>query len=452
MAFSENFVWGAAAASYQIEGAHDEDGKGLSVWDVFSHTPEKVYNGDTGDIACDHYHRYEEDVAIMKEIGLHAYRLSVSWPRVLPNGVGQVNEKGLDFYDRLVDELLKNDITPYITLFHWDLPFELYCKGSWMNRDSVGWFADYSSAVVKTLGDRVQNWITFNEPSVFTMLGYDMGIHAPGDKLTNKHLMRMLHHVNMAHGEAVKAIRANAKGDVSVGIAPTTGPTYPVVEDEAHINAARIGFNTVWEEAKLWNVTVWLDPILKGEYPEQALQLWGDDIPIREGDMDVMKQDIDFLGVNIYQGTPIQVDENGVPDRATFRTGYPLTMMDWPVTPKALYYGPKFLYERYGLPIIITENGLASMDWVALDGKVHDEGRIDFLKRYLREYKRAAADGVELAGYFQWSIMDNFEWAEGYKRRFGLVYVDYETQERTLKESAKWYREVIKSNGAILDD
>jgi beta-glucosidase len=452
MAFSDKFVWGAAAASYQIEGAADEDGRGLSVWDVFSRTPEKVWNGDTGDVACDHYHRYPEDVAMMKEIGLHAYRLSVSWPRVLPTGVGQVNEKGLDFYDRVVDELLAKDITPYVTLFHWDLPFELYCRGSWMNRDSINWFADYTEIVVRALGDRVKNWMTFNEPSVFTVLGYELGIHAPGDKLTKTHTMRILHHVNVAHGMSVQVIRANSGADTQVGIAPTTSPTIPLIEDEAHINAARHGFNGIWEEAGLWNITLWLDPMLKGEYPEKALELWGEHLPLVDGDMQTMNQPLDFLGINIYQGMPIALKADGQPDMSEFKTGFPRTMMDWPVTPGALYWGPKFLYERYGLPIYITENGLASMDWIALDGKVHDTGRIDFLKRYLREYKRAAADGVELAGYFQWSIMDNFEWAEGYKRRFGIVYVDYETQKRTLKDSAYWYRDVINSNGAALDE
>ena len=452
MAFSDKFVWGAAAASYQIEGAAYEDGRGLSVWDVFSHTPGKVWDGDTGDVACDHYHRYQEDVAIMKEIGLHAYRLSIAWPRILPTGVGQVNEKGLDFYDRVVDELLAKDITPYVTLFHWDLPFELYCRGSWMNRDSINWFADYTEIVVRALGDRVKHWMTFNEPSVFAVLGYEVGVHAPGDKLTMKHMMRILHHVNVAHGKSVQAIRANSGSDTKVGVAPTTGPITPVVEDEAHINAARYAFNNISEEAGLWNLILWLDPMLKGEYPAKALELWGADLPVEDGDMRTMHQPLDFLGINIYQGTPVAIKADGQPDMGGFKTGFPRTMMDWPVTPSALYWGPKFLYERYGLPIYVTENGLASMDWVALDGKVHDSGRIDFLKRYLREYKRAAADGVELAGYFQWSIMDNFEWAEGYKRRFGLVFVDYETQQRTLKDSAYWYQDVIKSNGAALDE
>lgn len=455
MAFPENFVWGAAAASYQIEGAAYEDGKGLSVWDVFSHTEGKTWAGDTGDVADDHYHRYEEDAQLMKQIGLQAYRLSLSWPRILPSGTRSVNEAGLSFYDKLVDQLLEKDITPYVTLFHWDYPWELYCRGGWLNRYSADWFAEYTEVVVKALGDRVKNWMTLNEPPVFVVLGHQMGIHAPGDKWSERHIMRVVHHVLLTHGKSVQAIRANCS-DAQVSWALNTEPAIPVVEDEATINAAREDY---WKlDNAFWNTALWLDPITKGEYPQAVLDRWGEYIPMQEGDLETMNQPLDFMGLNIYRGYFFSADaedesrfgETGEGSASRFANGYPLTMMDWPVTDEALYWGAKWVHERTGLPIAITENGLASMDWVAVDGAVHDPNRIDFLTRYLRGFRRAAEEGIPLHGYFQWSIFDNYEWAEGYRKRFGLVHVDYQTQKRILKDSAHWYRSVIESNGANL--
>ncbi|QPC80907.1 beta-glucosidase [Phototrophicus methaneseepsis] len=458
MAFPDNFVWGAAAASYQIEGAAFADEKGLSVWDVFSHTPGKTWNGDTGDVACDHYNRYQEDVQVMKQIGLQAYRLSISWPRILPEGVGKVNEAGLGFYDKLVDELLEADITPYVTLFHWDYPWELYCRGGWLNRDSADWFADYTDIVVRALGDRVKHWMTLNEPPVFVLVGHQAGRHAPGDQFSDRHIARIIHHVLLTHGKSVQAIRAASPQPAQISWALNTDPSIPVVEDETHINAAR---ETYWGLSNgFWNAGLWLDPVLRGEYPQAALDRWGEYLPIREGDLEEMNQPLDFVGLNIYRGHYVAVEEDGGsnirsdgrPELEGFEEGYPLTMMDWPVTPEALYWGAKWVNERYGLPIAITENGLASMDWVAVDGAVHDPNRIDFLKRYLRGFGKAGADGIPLHAYFQWSIFDNYEWAEGYRKRFGLVHVNYQTQERILKDSAHWYRQVIESNGAILDE
>jgi beta-glucosidase len=455
MAFPENFVWGAAAASYQVEGGAYDDDKGLSVWDVFSHTEGKTWQGDTGDVAIDHYHRYQEDVQIMKQIGLQAYRLSLSWPRILPNGTGNVNEAGLSFYDKLVDDLLENGITPYVTLFHWDYPWELYCRGGWLNRYSADWFADYTEIVVKALGDRVKHWMTLNEPPVFVIVGHQAGRHAPGDQWSERHIMRITHHVLLTHGKSVQAIRANSS-DSLVSWAFNTDPAIPVVEDVATINAAREDYWKLNDE--FWNAGLWLDPVTKGEYPQAVLDRWGDFIPMREGDMQTINQPLDFMGLNIYRGHFVaadvegkpQIGTNGKPTLNSFNEGYPLTMMDWPVTDDALYWGAKWVHERTGLPIAITENGLASMDWVAVDGAVHDPNRIDFLTRYLRSFRRAGEDGVPLHGYFQWSIFDNYEWAEGYRKRFGLVYVDYQTQERTLKDSAYWYKDVIASNGANL--
>lgn len=450
MGFPQGFVWGAAASSYQIEGAAREDGKGPSVWDVFAHEPGRVYNGHTGDIACDHYHRYKEDVALMREIGLHAYRFSVSWPRVLPAGIGAVNAVGLDFYDRLVDELLSAGITPYLTLFHWDYPYELYCRGGWLNRESADWFAEYAAIMARRLGDRVKHWMTLNEHSVFTLLGHQIGEHAPGDHWSQSKILRIAHHVLLAHGKGVQAIRAAAPAPVQVGAAPTGTVIVPAGDAAQDIEAARAAMFSI-AGSGLWSHSWWMDPSVLGHYPADGLALYEKDMPqILSSDMETICQPLDFYGVNIYQGGTVRAGVDGQPEQIAGPMGEPMTSFPWPVTPSALYWGPRFLWERYKLPIIVTENGLANPDWVALDGKVHDPQRVDFTARYLTSLRRAADDGVEVRGYFHWSIMDNFEWAFGMRHRFGLVYVDYATQKRTLKDSAYWYRDVIASNGAWL--
>ncbi|MHB9023341.1 MAG: GH1 family beta-glucosidase [Armatimonadota bacterium] len=450
MRFPQGFVWGAAAASYQIEGAVDADGKGPSVWDVFCRRPDAVWRGHSGDVACDHYHHYREDIALMREIGLQAYRLSISWPRVLPEGAGATNPAGLDFYDRLIDELLGAGITPYITLFHWDYPHALYCRGGWLNRESADWFADYTRVVVEKLSDRVQHWMTFNEPQCFIGLGHLLGVNAPGVKLSFPEVLRAAHHVLLAHGKAVQTIRAAAKRPAQVGYAPVGVVKMPVTESPADIAAARQATFAITER-NTWNNTWWSDPVYLGRYPEDGLALFADSLPeIHTGDMATICQPLDFCAFNCYSGQTVTADASGQPQIVPEPTGNPLTAFRWNVTPTVLRWGPRFLQERYGLPIIITENGMSNIDWIALDGKVHDPQRIDFLNRYLLAYEQAAADGVDLRGYFQWSIMDNFEWPEGYKERFGLIYVDYPTQRRVLKDSAYWYREVIKTNGAHL--
>ena len=447
MSFPQNFVWGAAAASYQIEGAAYEDEKGLSVWDMFCQKPGTIWNAQSGEIACDHYHRYQEDVDLMKEIGLHAYRLSISWPRVLPNGTGTVNSKGLDFYDKLIDALLQAGVTPYITLFHWDFPYELYCRGGWLNPDSPDWFAEYTKVVVDKLSDRVKHWMTLNEPQCFIGLGHDTGYHAPGDRLGLAQVARAGHHALLAHGKAVQTIRTYAQAESCIGYVPVGDAYYPATQKAEDVEAARRKTLSVTKK-NVWNNTWWMDPIFLGRYPEDGLQIFGKDAPeIRDGDMETICQPIDFLGLNIYQGQRVCAGANNQVEDIPLPVGYAQTAFYWPVTPEALYWCPKFLYERYNTPIMITENGLSNTDWVALDGKVHDPQRIDFLTRYLREVKKACRDGVDIRGYFLWSILDNFEWAEGYKQRFGIVYVDYPTQKRILKDSAHWYKDVIMSNG-----
>jgi beta-glucosidase len=444
MGFCKDFVWGAASAAYQIEGAAYEDGKGLSVWDVFSQQPGKIWEAHNGDVACDHYHRYKEDVTLMQQIGLQAYRMSIAWTRILPDGIGKVNQKGLDFYDRLVDELLAAGIQPWITLFHWDYPYELYCQGGWLNPRSPDWFAEYTRTVVERLSDRVGHWLTINEPQCFIGLGHQTGSHAPGLKLELPEVLRAAHHTLMAHGKAVQTIRAYARQPAKIGMASLADVNIPATTASADIEAARRVTHSV-RGKNLWNNTWWYEPALRGSYPADGLELFGKDMPVfTAAQMQVIHQPLDFFGVNIYQARTVRAGAEDKPEEVKPPSGSPQTALRWYVTPEAMYWGPKFFYERYNLPVVITENGLSNIDWVGLDGKVHDPQRIDFVQRYLQQYQRAGEAGVELLGYFLWSLMDNFEWAEGFKERFGLIYVDYATQKRTLKDSAYWYGDFIR--------
>ncbi len=446
MSFPKDFIWGAAAASYQVEGAAYDNGKGLSVWDTFCRQPGAIWEGNTGDVSCDHYHHYKEDARLMGEIGLKAYRLSICWPRVIPEGTGKVNEKGLEFYDRLVDALLENGVQPWVTLFHWDYPYSLYLRGGWLNGDSSDWFAEYTGVIVDKLSDRVSHWLTLNEPQVFVDAGHRLGRHAPGLQLGFGDVLIAAHNSLLAHGKAVQAIRARAKTKPLIGAAPVGRTMIPATDSHQDIDAARKRMFSIVEKDCGSN-TWFADPMVLGRYPEDGLKLFESELPeIPDGDMKTICQPLDFYGVNIYRGDVVSA-ESGVVKGAD---GPAITTMGWTITPEALYWGPRFLYERYKLPIIMTENGMANMDWVHLDGKVHDPQRIDYLNRYIVEFERAIDDGVPARGYFVWSIMDNFEWAEGYKQRFGLIYVDYATGKRILKDSAFWYRDVIASNGANL--
>ena len=452
MSFPKDFVWGAAAASYQIEGGAYDDGKGLSIWDVMCRQTGKVWEGNTGDVACDHYHRYQEDARLMGEIGLKGYRLSISWPRVIPEGVGAVNEKGLTFYDRLIDALLENGVQPWVTLFHWDYPYELYCRGGWLNRDSSDWFAEYTTVIVDKLSDRVSNWMTLNEPQVFIGLGHQSGQHAPGLQLGFADVLLAAHNALLAHGKAVQVIHARTKTEPAIGAAPVGITTIPATESPDDIEAARTRMFSVWNKS-CWNNTWFTDPMFLGKYPDDGTKLFESEMPyIPDGDMKTICQPLDFYGANIYTGRTIRSTGDGGTKSVKDPDGPPLTTMEWRMTPKALYWGPRFLFERYQLPIVITENGMANCDWIHRDGKVHDPQRIDFIARYLSEFKRAMNDGVVAKGYFLWSIMDNFEWNQGYKQRFGIIYVDYATGKRILKDSAYWYKDVIASNGGILTD
>mgnify|MGYP001816077334 CR=1 FL=1 len=448
MTFPNDFIWGGATSSYQIEGAASRDGGGASVWDMLGRQPGKIKNGDTGEIACDHYRRYREDVRLMAGIGLQAYRFSVSWPRVLPEGTGTVNARGLDFYSRLVDELLQHGITPWVTLFHWDYPYALYCRGGWLNRDSAGWFADYTAHIVDRLSDRVAHWMTLNEPQCFIGMGHLDGTHAPGLQMGVAEVLLAAHHALLAHGQAVQVIRARAKTNPLISAAQASPVSIPDTDQPADIAAARNHMFAI-SGKHFFNNTWFSDPMLLGHYPEDGLALFEADMPVmQDGDLATIQQPLDFFGANIYSGRYVRATADGAFAQGTDREP-PVTAMGWPITPEALYWALRFFHERYRLPIVITENGMANHDRVE-HGSVPDRQRIDFLQRYLYEYGRAIADGVPALGYFLWSVLDNFEWAEGYARRFGLIHVDYTTQQRMLKDSAYWYRQLIASHGGNL--
>lgn len=449
MGFAKDFVWGAATSSYQIEGTGRDSGKGQNIWDVFTKEPGRVYEGHTGDIACDHYHRFREDVAYMKELGLKGYRFSIDWSRVLPEGTGKVNEKGIDFYNALIDELLEQGIEPYITLYHWELPYEIYKRGGWMNPEIVEWFGQYARLVAERFSDRVKYFFTLNEPQCFVGLGFLQGCHARGVKAPLRDTFEMAHNALKAHGRAVQMLRAYGKQNVQIGYAPTSGMCYPEKETPKDIEAARKALFALPDDLSnwTWNVSWWSDPVILGKYPEEGMKKYEKYLPvITDEDMKLISQPIDFYGQNIYNGRCIRMGTDGRPEEVRRPAGFPKTATNWPVTPEALYWGPKFLYERYRKPIYITENGMACHDTVSQDGKVHDPNRIDFLARYLKNLKRAAEE-IDIRGYFQWSLMDNFEWDKGYAERFGIIYVDFETQERIWKDSAYWYRDLIRRNG-----
>ncbi len=453
MSFRKDFAWGQATSSYQIEGGAFIDGKGWDIWDVFCREKGKVFEGHTGDVACDHYHRFKEDVALMKELGINAYRFSINWSRIFPNGFGKVNELGVKFYHNLIDELINAGIEPYITLYHWELPYEVYKKGGWMNDEIIEWFSDYAAFIVKEFSNKVTKFFTFNEPQCFIGLGFVTGVHAPGIKAPIRDSFIMAHNVLKAHGLAVKKMRENAKQDILIGIAPTGSMSYPDSDKPEDIEAARTHLMNCNTDISnwTWNVTWWSDPVILGQYPEDGLKLYKDYLPeITKEDLKLINQPIDFYGQNIYNGNRIKMSGDGKPEVVKRYEGFPKTALDWPVTPECLYWGPYFLYERYKKPIYITENGLSCHDMVSSDGKVHDPNRITFVESYLKQLKKANENGVDIRGYFHWSLMDNFEWHSGYAERFGMIYVDYQTQKRIIKDSGYWYKNIIAENGENL--
>ncbi|WP_030920388.1 GH1 family beta-glucosidase [Streptosporangium amethystogenes] len=454
--FPTGFVWGAATASYQIEGAAKEDGRGPSIWDTFSRTPGKVAGGDTGDVACDHYFRHADDVSLMSELGLAAYRFSVAWPRVQPHGSGPVNARGLDFYSRLVDRLLEAGITPYVTLYHWDLPQALEGAGGWPERDTAYRFAEYAAAVYAWLGDRVHNWTTLNEPWVAAFLGYGNGVHAPG-RTDPAAAFRAAHHMLLGHGLAARALREAGAREISLvlNLSPVITPAQVADPAAAPSEADAEAVSRI--DTLL--TRQFIDPAVRGEYPAEFLDIVGRNggvDHIRDGDLAIINQPIDLLGINYYNPCVVESDPGRAADAAWPGSedirfcpadGVPATAMGWPIVPNGLSRLLVRLSDDYPeVGLIITENG-AAFDDVVEDGRVHDARRTGYLDGHLRAVHAAMADGADVRGYLVWSLLDNFEWAEGYRRRFGIVHVDFATQRRLLKDSALWYREVIARNG-----
>jgi len=437
--FPDGFLWGTATAAYQIEGAHDVDGRGPSIWDTFSHVPGRIFQDQTGDVACDHYHRYRDDVDVMAQLGLNNYRFSVSWPRVIPTGVGAANTQGLDFYSRLVDALLERQIRPFITLYHWDLPQALQDHGGWGERDTALAFGDYAALLGRTLGDRVQDWITLNEPLAATVAGHLFGIHAPGAR-DPALAFRVSHHLNLAHGHAVRALRATVPQS-HVGITEVSMPVYPATDSVEDRQAAE-------RYDGLVNRWYW-DPPLRGAYPTDVLERLGPMAPpIADGDLALIATPIDFFGHNSYSRAVVRSDPDSLMMGATQvpQEGKPHTEMGWEVYPDHLYDALTRLTRDYGAPeIYITENGAAYPD-ALVDGAVNDPQRLEYLRMHLTAAHRAIQDGARLRGYFCWSLLDNFEWSYGYSKRFGIVYVDYPTQKRVVKASGRFFSEVARAN------
>jgi beta-glucosidase len=450
LTFPARFRWGTATAAYQIEGAADEDGRTPSIWDTFSRTPGKVRNGDTGDIAADHYHRMAEDVALMKDLGVTDYRFSVAWPRVQPTGRGPAVQKGLDFYRRLTDELLSADIRPVLTLYHWDLPQELEDAGGWPHRETAERFAEYAGLVADALGDRVPTWTTLNEPWCAAFLGYASGVHAPG-RTDAAASLRAAHHLNLAHGRAVQVLRAALPASAEVSLTLNLHAVRPLSDSAGDREAAR--------RIDALGNRVFLDPVFHGRLPADlvedtaALTDWSF---VREGDLEVTSAPVDSLGINYYSPTVVAAGTSETPSpwpgaerhvRFVPAPG-PRTAMDWPVDPEGLYgLLTRLRDELPGTPLMVTENGAAYDDYADPSGEVHDPERVAYLDGHLAAVHRALADGVDVRGYFLWSLLDNFEWAYGYGKRFGIVHVDFASQRRTPKDSARWYADVIARGG-----
>jgi beta-glucosidase len=441
LTFPKGFVWGVATSAYQVEGGWNEDGRGPSIWDTFSHTPGRILNNENGDVAADHYHRWKQDVALMSELGIQAYRFSTSWSRILPEGAGRVNKKGLDFYSRLVDELLRNGIEPYVCLFHYDLPQALQDKGGWPNRETARRFGEYAGVLASRLSDRVRVWFTHNEPWVTAVVGHLLGEHAPG-KRDLPATIKSMHHLLLSHGLAAEAIRGAARQPVQIGITLNLSPVHPATPSEKDAEAAT--------RADAFSNRIQLDPLLKGTSPVQDLlpaRLLSRNL-IRDGDLQKICQ-LDLLGVNYYSRSVVKYDA-GVPlmkIAQVYPEGSEYSMM-WEIYPEGMYETLKLVWDNHpSCRIMVTENGVPVPDGVDFDGRVRDERRIRYLQDHLAQVHRAIADGIPVEGYFHWSMMDNFEWALGYSQRFGLVYVDYKTLKRVVKDSGRWFANVIRENG-----
>ncbi|HPP62358.1 MAG TPA: GH1 family beta-glucosidase [Anaerolineales bacterium] len=440
LAFPKNFTWGVATSAYQIEGAWNEDGRGVSIWDTFSHTKGRIVNDENGDVAADHYHRWKDDFALMSELGVKAYRFSTAWPRILPAGTGAVNKKGLDFYDRIVDEALKRKIEPYVCLFHWDLPQALQDQGGWPKREITEHFAEYARVVAGRLGDRVKVWLTHNEPWVAAFIGYFLGDHAPGNKDIGA-AVKALHHLLLSHGLAAEAIRAEAKQPVKVGLTLNLNPVHPATDSKKDKEAAK--------RVDMFMNRIVLDPLLKGTSPIQEAAIANLLVGkvIHDGDLAKIRR-LDLLGVNYYSRT-VMKHSNKIPVvnvEQVYPEGNEYSGM-WEIYPEGMYETLKLVWDyKPTCELMVTENGVPVPDGVDFDGRVRDERRIRYLRNHLAQVHRAIEDGIPVKGYFHWSLMDNFEWSLGYGPRFGLVYVDWKTQKRIVKDSGRWFAKAIAEN------
>lgn len=450
--FREDFVWGVSSSAYQIEGRLPEDGAGTCIWDTFREQGNVFENHNTDD-GTKHLEHYREDFALMKELGIRSYRFSISWARLMPDGK-HVNDKAVTLYRDMILEMKKNGIEPFLTMYHWELPQALQDEGGWLNDEIVTYFAQYAKVVAEHFTDLCDKIFTLNEPQCFLGLA-NTGAngHAPGVALPHKDVFHLIHNALKAHGAAVIALRKYAKGKILVGYAPTSSLFIPASDKPEDIEAARKSYMGFPKDMARWswNVSWYSDPVFLGHYPEEGMKRFAKYLPeITKEDMELISQPLDFMGQNIYNGVFVKAGENGEVIQLPDKLGAPKTQANWPVTPECMYWGVKFLYERYHMPIYITENGMACHDLVDADGGVHDGSRITFLDQYLSQLQRAADEGIDVRGYFEWTFLDNYEWAQGFSKRYGLVYVDYETGRRIPKDSAYWYREVCQSNGRNL--
>jgi beta-glucosidase len=442
--FPSNFVWGVAAAAPQIEGAAFTDGKGPSIWDTFSRVPLAVRNGDTLDVACDHYHRFDSDFALMRKLGIRNYRLSIAWPRIIPDGSGAVNQVGIDFYHRVLDSLERHGITPWVTMYHWDLPQALEDQGGWRTRGVVDAFARYADVIVKAYGRRVKHWITLNEIFCITQLGYGNGQKAPGARESAAVVNQTYHHALVCHGHGVRAVREHGGRHGQVGLTDNAIITVPLDLTPANVSAAKKAFV---EE----NIRV-LDPLFNGRYATSYLRSAGAAAPkVTPGDFKLISAPTDFMGLNLYTGLFVRAGKNGKPERLTFPESYPRTDCAWHyLLPQVLYWGPRFFTELYGpMPIYVTEHGAGYEEHAGNHGSAPDLHRRECVRTYLRDLHAAIKDGAPIKGYFLWTFMDNYEWEDGYERRFGIVHNDFTTQKRTPKLSANWYSQVIRKNQLV---
>ena len=437
--FSKEFIFGTATSSYQIEGAYNEGGRSLSIWDTFSRTPGKVWNGDTGDVACDHYHRFEEDVQLIKELGVDSYRFSIAWPRIFPEQ-GVYNEEGMKFYKDLVSKLLEAGIKPMATIYHWDLPMWAHEQGGWVNRESVSWFLEFAEKCFEELDEGVFSWITINEPWCASFLSYHVGHHAPGHTNIEEGL-KAAHHILLCHGEAVKMLKVNFNSETPIGITLNLSPAYPATESYNDQLAANNfdGYTNRW----------FLDPVFKASYPTDMVNLFSKYVHdfsfIHKGDLETISVDCDFFGINYYNRTLVEYCSTQPSLYTSAHSDYPKTAMGWDISPSEFKELIHRLRREYtDLPIYITENGAAFDDVLEADGSVHDEGRTDYVEKHITAVKELNEEGMNVAGYFLWSLFDNFEWAFGYEKRFGIVYVDFDTQKRYFKDSAKRYQQIVK--------